>query len=126
LSIYDDNYSRNILEILYMEFCTPGALDVVKDSINPMYMQVAAYDRFLKTRGHSEQEYAWRSAEFVRFKSGMDNNLKQGAEFREVLSLKRLNDIARRASAAWPVCIYGARLYRAGCGGLRSHPQGIY
>jgi transcriptional regulator with XRE-family HTH domain len=96
LSIYDDNYSRNILEILYMEFCTPGALDVVKDSINPMYMPEAAYDRFLKTRGHSEQEYAWRSAEFVRFKSGMDNNLKQGAEFREVLSLKRLNDIARR------------------------------
>jgi transcriptional regulator with XRE-family HTH domain len=94
LNIYDDNYSRNILEIIYMEFCTPGALDVVKDSINPMYMPEAAYDRFLKTRGHSSEEYAWRSAEFVRFKSGMDSNLKQGVPFREVLSLKRLNDIA--------------------------------
>jgi transcriptional regulator with XRE-family HTH domain len=96
LSIYDDNYSRNILEIIYMEFCTPGALDVVKDSINPMYMPISAYDRFLKTRGHSSQEYVWRSEEFVRFKKGMDNNLKQGASFREVLSLKRLNDIALR------------------------------
>jgi hypothetical protein len=94
LNIYGDDYSRNILEIIYMEFCTPGALDVVKDSINPMYMPMSAYDRFLKTRGHSSEEYDWRSAEFVRFKSGMDNNLKQGAEFREVLSLKRLNDIA--------------------------------
>ena len=96
LNIYDDNYSRNILEILYMEFCTPGALDVVKDSINPMYMPMSAYDRFLKTRGHDADEYTWRSTEFVRFKSGMDNNLEQGVEFREVLSLKRLNDIAQR------------------------------
>ena len=78
-----------------MEFCTPGALDVVKDSINPMYMPMSAYVRFLKTRGHSSEEYAWRSAEFVRFKSGMDSNLKQGVPFREVLSLKRLNDIAQ-------------------------------
>lgn len=96
LNIYDDNYSRNILEIIYMEFCTPGALDVVKDSINPMYMPMSAYVRFLKTRGHSSEEYAWRSAEFVRFKSGMDSNLKQGVPFREVLSLKRLNDIAQQ------------------------------
>lgn len=96
LNIYDDNYSRNILEILFMEFCTPGALDVVKDSINPMYMSAEAYDRFLKTRGHSAEEYAWRSTEFVRFKNGMDNNLKHGTKFREVLSLKRLNDIAER------------------------------
>jgi hypothetical protein len=79
-----------------MEFCTPGALDVVKDSINPMYMPMSAYDRFLKTRGHDADEYTWRSTEFVRFKSGMDNNLEQGVEFREVLSLKRLNDIAQR------------------------------
>ena len=94
LNVYDDNFSRNILGMLFMEFCAPGALDVVKDSINPMYMPMDAYDRFLKTRGHSSEEYAWRSAEFVRFKKGMDDNLKQGTEFREVLSLKRLNDIA--------------------------------
>ena len=124
LNIYDDNYSRNILEIIYMEFCTPGALDVVKDSINPMYMPEAAYDRFLKTRGHSEQEYAWRSAEFVRFKSGMDNNLEQGVEFREVLSLKRLNDIARRGFCRMAGLYFMERGYRAGCGGLRSHLKG--
>jgi hypothetical protein len=34
LNIYGDDFSRNILEILYREFCTPGALDVVKDNIN--------------------------------------------------------------------------------------------
>ena len=98
LNIYDDNFSRNILEILYMEFCTPGALDIVKDSINPLYMTTEAYDRFLKTRGHSQEEYAWRSAEFVRFKSGMDHVLKAGSPYREILSLSRLNDIVLRGS----------------------------
>jgi hypothetical protein len=34
-----------------------------------MYMTVAALLQLLKTRGQSEQEYAWRSAEFVRFKA---------------------------------------------------------
>lgn len=96
LNIYDDNYSRNILEILYMEFCTPGALDVVKDNINPMYLPMEGYDRFLKTRGHSDAEYEWRRTEFVRFKGGMDENLKAGTPFREILSLARLNDIAER------------------------------
>lgn len=95
LSIYGDDYSRNILEIIYGEFCMPGALDVVKDSINPMYMTSEGYNRFLKTRGHSEEEYAWRSAEYMRFKNGLDETLKDGAVFREIISLSRLNDIAK-------------------------------
>lgn len=96
LNVYSDNFSRNILEILYLEFCTPGALDIVKDSINPLYMTTEAYDRFLRTRGHSNEEYAWRSSEFVRFKCGMDAVLKAGSPFREIVSLSRLNDIALR------------------------------
>lgn len=35
LNIYSGDFSRNILEIIYWEFCTPGALDVMKDNINP-------------------------------------------------------------------------------------------
>ncbi len=98
LNIYGDNYSRNILELLHREFCTPGALDVVKDSINPLYMPPKAYDRYLKTRGHSGEEYTWRSSEFGRFKSGMDSALQTGSAYREILSLSRLNDIALRGS----------------------------
>lgn len=98
LNVYDDNYSRSILEILYMEFCTPGALDIVKDSINPLYMMPEAYDRYLKARGYSAEEYAWRSSEFVRFKSGMNDMIKAGSVYREILSLSRLNDIAQRGS----------------------------
>ncbi len=66
LNIYGDDFSRNILEIIYQEFCTPGALDVVKDNVNPMYLTEEAYNRVLRTRGHSEAEYAWRSVEFTR------------------------------------------------------------
>ncbi|NLI52888.1 MAG: hypothetical protein GX417_01030 [Clostridiales bacterium] len=93
LNIYGDEYTRDVIEILALEYCTPGALDVVKDSINPMFMSSANYDRFLKTRGHSKDEFSWRSAEFVRFKAGMDANLKNGVPFREIISLSRLNDI---------------------------------
>lgn len=102
LNIYGDDFSRNILEIIYREFCTPGALDVVKDSINPMYMSELAYNRVLSTHGHSEAEYAWRSAEFARFKSGMDEALKGGSVFREILSLSRLNQISKDGFCRMP------------------------
>jgi len=102
LNIYGDDFSRNVLEIIYWEFCTPGALDVVKDSINPMYMAEEAYDRVLRTHGHSEEEYAWRSAEFTRFKSGMDEALKGGSVFREILSLSRLKQIVKDGFCRMP------------------------
>lgn len=102
LHIYGDNYSRHILEIIYTEFATPGALDVVKDNINPMYMTPDAYDRVLRTQGHNEEEFAWRSTEFIRFKSGMDETLQGGAVFREILSLARLNQIAQDGFCRMP------------------------
>ncbi|MEA4849213.1 MAG: helix-turn-helix transcriptional regulator [Clostridiaceae bacterium] len=95
LNIYSDDFSRNILEIIYTEFAAPGDLDVVKDSINPMYMTPKAYDGFLRVQGHRNEEFEWRSAEFIRFKSGMDETLKGGSVFREILSLARLNQIAQ-------------------------------
>jgi len=102
LNIYGDDYSRNILEIIYTEFATPGDLDVVKDNINPMYMTPDAYDSFLRTLGHSEEELAWCSAEYFRFKSGLDQTLQGGAVFREILSLARLNQIAQDGFCRMP------------------------
>ena len=102
LNIYGDDFSRNILEIIYQEFCTPGALDVVKDNVNPMYMTEEAYNHALRLHGHSETEYAWRSAEFTRFKSGMDETLRGGSLFREILSLSRLNQIAQDGYCRMP------------------------
>ena len=96
LGVYDDNYSRDILEILYAEYCSSGDLDVVKDSINPIYMTVDAYERFLQKRGHSKEDFIWRSGQFILFKSGMDSVLKDGSKYREILSLSRLNDIAEK------------------------------
>ncbi len=93
LKIYGDEYTRDVIEILALEYCTSGELDVVKDSINPLFMSTAHFDRFIKTRGHSKEEFSWRSAEFARLKAGMDSNLKNGVIFREIISLSRLNDI---------------------------------
>lgn len=118
LSVFGDEYTRHVIEILALEYCSPGALDVVKDSINPMFMTTVAYDRFLKTRRHSQQEYAWRSAEFARFKAGMDGNLQSGSRFREVISLSRLNDVARSG------CCGMAGLYFAELGFVDLDRQG--
>jgi hypothetical protein len=96
LNIYDDHFTRNVIEVFYTEFCTPGALDIIKDNLNPMYMKEEEYFRFLATRGHSEEELVWRCSEYHRFKVDLHINLKNGELFREVLSLKRLDDIARR------------------------------
>jgi hypothetical protein len=102
LNIYGDDFSRNILEILYREFCTPGALDVVKDNINPMYMSEDAYNHVLCAHGYNEAEYVWRSAEFTRFKSGMDQTLRGGSVFREILSLSRLKQIVQDGFCRMP------------------------
>jgi hypothetical protein len=120
LKIYGDEFTRDVIEILALEYCTPGALDVVKDSINPMFMTTEAYDRFLKTRGHSKDEFSWRSAEFARFKAGMDANLKKWC----ALSRNHLPLPPERHCAAWALpygraVLRGARLYRLGRAGLR-------
>ncbi len=47
LTVYGDDFTRNIIDILYVEFATPGNLDVIKDSINPLYMNIDQYTRYL-------------------------------------------------------------------------------
>ena len=106
LQRYNDNYSRNVLEILYHEFAMPGNLDIIKDNLNPMYMSLEAYDRFLRLCGHKGEQFKWRSAEFVRFKNGMEENLKSGTVFREILSLKRLNQIAEDGECKMPALYF--------------------
>lgn len=116
LNVYDDNYSRNILELLYFEFATPGNLDVVKDSINPLYMSGMAYERVLRAQGQGREELAWRSAEFRRFKDGMDQVLAGGALFREILPMTRLNRIAECGCCRMP----GLYFMKMGCVDLDS------
>jgi hypothetical protein len=106
LQRYNDNFSRNVLEILYQEFAMLGNLDIIKDSINPMYMSMESYDRFLKTFGHKGEQFKWRSAEFVRFKSGMDENLLSGTVFREILSRDRLQQIVTEGKCIMPALYF--------------------
>ena len=81
-----------MIEALYCEYCLPGTLNVVKDSINPMYMSFEAYCRVIRDR-YSESEYAWRCTEFRRFRDGFDSVLENGMICREIISLKRLKAI---------------------------------
>lgn len=91
---YSDSYAKNILDVFYQEFAEPGNLDVLKDSINMMYMSQAAFKAFLKVRGRDGDALFRRCNEFKRFKSGMDENLRNGTVFREIISRKRLEHIA--------------------------------
>lgn len=92
-NIYNDAYTRNMIEVLYGEYCLPGALDVVKDSVNPMYMSYENYCRVLRDCNTDDGEYAWKCNEYRRFKDGFENMLQTGMPCREILSLKRLNAI---------------------------------
>lgn len=119
LRIYGDECTREVIELLAMEYCEPGPLDVIKDSVNPMFLSRNAYDRFLRTRGHDEAGFAWRSAEFARFKAGMDECIRGGSEFREIISLARLNDIVLRGSCPMAGLYFAEQGYldldRQGC-----------
>ena len=103
---YNDDYSRNILEILHQEYGAPGNLDVIKDNINPLCMSLEAYDRALKSFGHKGEQFKWRSAEFERFKIGMNDNLNTDTVFREMLSLKRLRQIAEEGTCKMPALYF--------------------
>ncbi len=102
LHIYNDSYSRNILEIIFLEFCMQGDLDVIKDSINPMYMSIEGYNRVLKKEGHKGEQYKWRSEEFVRFNTGFHENYRSGNSYREVISLSRLHKIVEQGFCKMP------------------------
>lgn len=94
-NIYDDSYTRNMIEVLYTEYCLPGELCVIKDSVNPMYMSFEAYCRVLRNENDDDGEYAWKCNEYRRFHEGFNNMLKTGMPAREVISLKRLRDIVK-------------------------------
>ena len=94
-NIYDDNYVRTMIEALYCEYCIPGNLCVVKDSINPMFMTYEAYCRVLRISNEDDGEYTWKCNEYRRFNEGFDGVLRNGSICREIISLKRLKTIVR-------------------------------
>lgn len=92
-NIYNDSYTRNMIEVLYGEYCLPGALCVVKDSVNPMYMTYEAYCRVLRKDNSDDAEYAWKCNEYRRFHDGFRNMLSTRMQCREIISLSRLRKI---------------------------------
>ena len=92
-NIYNDSYVRSMIEVLYCEYCIPGALSVVKDSVNPMYMSLEAYWRVLRAENQDDREYAWKCTEYRRFNDAFENMLENGMPCREIISLKRLKTI---------------------------------
>ena len=119
LQKYDDNVGRNVLEIMFSEFVTPGDLDIIKDSINPVYMVGEPYDKFLKVIGYEGEQYEWRKAESHRVRDGMNDNLRSGTIFREIISLKRINQIIQDGYCQMPgLYFFGTgmvNLYAEGC-----------
>ena len=101
MTVFNDSFARNIIEVFFEEYGMPGALDVIKDGLNPMYMPLDAYHDALGELGYDAQGFAWRFAEFTRFQGAMDEVLKSSS-FREVLSLTRLREIAKTGRCRMP------------------------
>ena len=94
-NFYNDEYLRTMIEVLYCEYCVPGALCVVKDSINPMYMSFEAYCKVLRKNNRDDNEYAWKCNEYRRFNDSFEATLQNGMPCREIISLKRLKTIVK-------------------------------
>jgi len=103
---YNDDYSRKVLDLFFHEYAMPGNLDVIKDNINPLFMRMEEYDLALKLFGNKGELLRWRSAEFSKFKTGIDENLKNGTVFREMLSLKRLKQVAASGTCKMPALYF--------------------
>lgn len=99
---FTDKFSQHIIEVFYQEFVEAGNLDILKDSINPLYMSEEGYNAVLRTRGHKGEALQWRSEQFHRFKTGMDKNLSSGTVFREMIPMKRLKQIVADRCARMP------------------------
>ena len=122
---YDDNLARNVLDIMYYEFTTPGDLDIIKDNINPLYMTTDAYNQFLGTLGNKGKQLKWRAETFARYKTGMDENLGNGTVFREMISLKRLNQIIIDGMCKMPaIYFFGTGLVSLNAAGCLSTLEG--
>lgn len=94
-NIYNDEYTRNMIDVLYTEYCLPGGLCVAKDSINPMYMSFESYCRVLRNSNPDDGEYAWKCNEYRRFKDGFINMLENGMDCKEIISYNRLRSIVQ-------------------------------
>jgi len=101
MTMMDDHFARNIVEIFFQEYGVPGNLDVIKNGLNPLFFAPEDYDRVLRNYGLSEEEFTWRQQEFVRFKQAMAEVMRESV-FREVLSLPRLREIVRTHKCRMP------------------------
>ncbi len=101
MTMMDDHFARNIVEIFFQEYGVHGNLDVIKNGMNPLFFAPEDYDRVLRGCGLSEEGFTWRQQEFVRFKEAMGEVMRESV-FREVLSLPRLREIARTGKCRMP------------------------
>ena len=101
MTMMDDQFARNIVEIFFQEYGVPGNLDVIKNGLNPLFFAPDDYDRVLRGYGLTKEEFTWRQQEFVRFKQAMAEVMRESV-FREVLSLPRLREIVRTGKCRMP------------------------
>ena len=90
----NDSNGKNIIDLFYQEFAEPGDLDMICDGLNPMHLSPEAYYTTLEAHGYKGDALLRRYNDYKRIEAGMNDNLRNGAVFREVLPLAGLNRIA--------------------------------
>lgn len=105
LTVYDDNFARNIIEIFFAEYGVAGHLDVIKCGMNPMYFTPEHYRRVLERIGNTGDQLAWRYQEFERFKQGLDQVMNTSRN-REILCLPKLREIAKTGVCRMPAMYF--------------------
>lgn len=102
MQLFSENNIKGIVDLFRREFCDEGDLDILSDGINPLMLDKEAYVRILRQKGFKGNALEWRSDEYHRIKDGFENNLKNGAVFREIISCEFLKSMTANGSCELP------------------------
>ena len=113
MQFYYENNIKGIVDLFYREFRDEGDLDILSDGINPLMLESEEYIDILKQGGFKGTALTWRNEEYLSIKGGLENNLKSGAVFREIISAEFIKDMVINGTCELPA------LYFMGTGKVR-------
>lgn len=122
MQFYHENNTKGIVDFFHREYRYEGDLDILSDGINPLMLESEEYIEILKQRDFKGNALKWRSEEYLCIKNGLENNLKSGAIFREIISAEFIKNMVINGTCELPALYFmdtgNARIGHKACIGI--------
>ena len=102
MRFYPETFSKGVIDLLHIEFSDECDLDILSDAVNPFMLEYKEYGEILEQQGFKAGVLERRKEEFLRMKVGFENNLKNGAIFREIIPLEYIKKMVINGSCELP------------------------